>query len=191
MAALAYTTSWSQQLGISGGWLGLFLPLKNRDTGYVWYLVTVPSATNHLRKSCSTGPSSTLLPKDFLPMWKVVFETTFGWAGNSFPGQFHVIVPSGPIDAATVNCREFCQPPLRNKLRNCLNCHVLFIYHHQFPSTKNAWAASLRAKVAQVETSWSEKFRRWICVIIGAGHLSECIRCKNQLHLQVNRVKFK
>lgn len=41
-----------------------------------WYLVTVPSATNHLRTRWSTGPSSTLLRKIFLPMRKVGFETT-------------------------------------------------------------------------------------------------------------------
>ena len=85
-------------------------------------------------------------------MRKVVFETTFGWAGNLFPGQFHVIVPSGCIDAA--NCPSVLSACLTKQTLGIARiCHVLFIYQHQFPSKQNAWAASLRAKVAQVETS--------------------------------------
>ena len=137
-----------------------------------WYLVTVPSATNHLRKSWSTGPSSTLLPKDFLPMRKVVFETTFGWAGNLFPGQFHVIVPSGCIDAAK------CPSVLSASLTKQTWEFSEFVMYSlstsiSFPQQKNAWAASLRAKVAQVETSWWICGSDSICVIIGQGHVSK------------------
>lgn len=49
---------------VVGNWV-FFTHSKTKE--YVWYLVTIPSAPKHVRTSWSTGPSSTRLPKDFLP----------------------------------------------------------------------------------------------------------------------------